>query len=180
MERTSTPQKLVDGVTLRVRARQHRLKLGEVLDLVIQTARALVAAHQAGIVHRDIKPETSWFRTDGYVKVLDFGLAKLTSPAAPEIGTRAAAQAPANTDAGCDPRHGRLHVAGAGARPGSGCAHRHLVARRLLHGLLTGEIAVRRRHRAIPSSRSSMKSRPLSLASCRTRRRRSRRSSRTL
>src|SRR5688572_19080902 len=67
----------VDGVTLREHMR-HRLKLVEVLDIAIQIASALVAAHAAGIVHRDIKPENIMVRKDGIVKVLDFGLAKLT------------------------------------------------------------------------------------------------------
>ena len=69
----------VDGVTLRQHLR-HPLKLVEILDLAIQLASALVAAHAAGIVHRDIKPENIMVRKDGIVKVLDFGLAKLTEP----------------------------------------------------------------------------------------------------
>lgn len=67
----------VDGVTLRQHMRKG-LKLIEVLDIATQVASALVAAHAAGIVHRDIKPENIMIRKDGIVKVLDFGLAKLT------------------------------------------------------------------------------------------------------
>ncbi len=67
----------IDGKTLRERMKQ-RLTFEEILSITIQTAEALSTAHTAGIVHRDIKPENIMIRPDGYVKVLDFGLAKLT------------------------------------------------------------------------------------------------------
>jgi Tol biopolymer transport system component len=63
------------------------MTLGQALDVAIQVAGALAAAHQAGIVHRDIKPENIMLRNDGYVKILDFGLAKLAESKA--IGTQA-------------------------------------------------------------------------------------------
>ena len=67
----------IDGQTLRERMKE-RLTFDDALSIAVQTAEALSAAHQAGIVHRDIKPENIMIRSDGYVKVLDFGLAKLT------------------------------------------------------------------------------------------------------
>ena len=67
----------IEGKTLRERMKE-RLTFDETLSIVVQTAEALSAAHHAGIVHRDIKPENIMIRPDGYVKVLDFGLAKLT------------------------------------------------------------------------------------------------------
>ena len=67
----------VDGETLRQHMSTVQMKLDEVLDIAIQIASALSAAHAAGIMHRDIKPENVMIRPDGYVKVLDFGLAKL-------------------------------------------------------------------------------------------------------
>ncbi len=68
---------LVDGTTLRDRIRTGALPVAEVLEIGLQVARALAAAHEKGIVHRDIKPENVMIRRDGYVKVLDFGLAGL-------------------------------------------------------------------------------------------------------
>jgi serine/threonine protein kinase/Tfp pilus assembly protein PilF len=67
----------IDGLTLRERMEAGRISFDEVLSIAIQTAEALSAAHTAGIVHRDVKPENIMIRPDGYVKVLDFGLAKL-------------------------------------------------------------------------------------------------------
>ena len=80
---------LVEGETLRDRIRAGPLAIPAALDIAIQIAAALEAAHTAGIVHRDIKPENVMIRPDGYVKVLDFGIAKLipTSDAAAESNT---------------------------------------------------------------------------------------------
>ena len=75
----------ITGQTLRERMSSGRMNLGEALDIAIQVASALASAHQAGIVHRDIKPENIMLREDGYVKVLDFGLAKLTETTAPTV-----------------------------------------------------------------------------------------------
>ena len=74
---------LIEGETLRQRLMRGRMELAEALDIAIQVASALAAAHDAGIVHRDVKPENMMLRPDGYVKVLDFGLAKLAEQGAP-------------------------------------------------------------------------------------------------
>ena len=70
----------VEGHTLRNLVGSRDVSLNQILDLAVQVASALEAAHAAGIVHRDIKPENIMLRPDGYAKVLDFGLAKLTDP----------------------------------------------------------------------------------------------------
>ena len=71
----------VEGETLRQRLKGGRVNWAVALDAAIQTAAALEAAHRAGIVHRDIKPENLMLRPDGYLKVLDFGLARINKPA---------------------------------------------------------------------------------------------------
>jgi serine/threonine protein kinase/tetratricopeptide (TPR) repeat protein len=91
----------IDGVTLRRKMTASPLETHEILDIAIQVASALEEAHSAGIVHRDIKPDNVMVRRNGYVKVLDFGLAKLTekvdrSPSDAEASTRVLVQ----TDAG--------------------------------------------------------------------------------
>jgi uncharacterized repeat protein (TIGR01451 family) len=68
----------IEGETLRQLLKHRKLNLRQALDLAAQVAGALATAHAAGIIHRDIKPENIMLRPDGYVKVLDFGLAKLS------------------------------------------------------------------------------------------------------
>jgi len=70
----------VEGRTLRQRLKRS-LAMDEAIEIAIQIGSGLAAAHSAGITHRDIKPENIMIRNDGYVKMLDFGLAKLTESA---------------------------------------------------------------------------------------------------
>src|SRR6267378_2115454 len=88
----------IEGVTLREHAWHKGMKITEVLEVAIQIASALTAAHEAGITHRDIKPENIMLRRDGYVKILDFGLAKLTEQLTPAVTTPAVARV--STDIG--------------------------------------------------------------------------------
>jgi serine/threonine protein kinase len=91
----------IDGITLRKRLAKVPMDLSEVLDVAIQVAAALEEAHAARIVHRDIKPENIMIRRNGHVKVLDFGLAKLTErPDLEETDTEAVTRAMVQTDAG--------------------------------------------------------------------------------
>ncbi len=90
----------IAGDTLREHIRTGSQTLNEILDISIQTAGALAAAHAAGIIHRDIKPENIMVRPDGYVKVLDFGLAKLAEPLDLATDTEAPTKAMVNTREG--------------------------------------------------------------------------------
>jgi eukaryotic-like serine/threonine-protein kinase len=92
----------IDGITLRRKIAATRLETFEVLEIAVQVAGALEEAHAAGIIHRDIKPDNIMVRRNGYVKVLDFGLAKLTESSVdrtPSDG-EAATRVLVHTDAG--------------------------------------------------------------------------------
>ena len=84
---------LIDGHTLRrLIAGSEPLSLNTILQIGVQVAEALSAAHQSRIIHRDIKPENIMIRSDGYAKVLDFGLAKLSEPSASTGGSSTASE----------------------------------------------------------------------------------------
>src|SRR6266496_234816 len=99
---------LIEGETLRERLEHGPMQLSEAVDVAIQVASALVAAHETGIVHRDIKPENIMLRPDGYVKVLDFGIAKLAEQELPATMPR--------DESRVHTRDCSLYVAGAGVR----------------------------------------------------------------
>jgi eukaryotic-like serine/threonine-protein kinase len=90
----------IEGETLRHHLSNTGMKLNEVLDICIQVTNALSTAHKAGIIHRDMKPENIMIRRDGIVKVLDFGLAKLTAHESADIDIEAATKAIIKTDSG--------------------------------------------------------------------------------
>lgn len=90
----------IEGHTLRTRLAEGNLELRESLDIAIQVASALSAAHGAGVVHRDVKPENMMLRPDGYVKVLDFGIAKLTEVRRPQLQSEAPTRALVKTGKG--------------------------------------------------------------------------------
>jgi len=90
----------IEGMTLRDHVRRGTLSFGEALEIGTQVGSALSAAHKEGIVHRDVKPDNIMVRPDGYVKVLDFGLVKLTERQASLTGGSAATRLMVKTGAG--------------------------------------------------------------------------------
>ncbi|HBS28120.1 MAG TPA: hypothetical protein DEB06_01420 [Phycisphaerales bacterium] len=116
---------LIEGETLRAALSRGRLALGPGLEVAIQVCTALSAAHERGVVHRDIKPENVMLRGDGYVKVLDFGVAKLTGQFRGPDRAGAAADACARPATGCPAPTRRCAGPGSAAR-----AHRHRPHRR--------------------------------------------------
>ncbi len=90
----------VKGLTLRERLAEAVIPIRDIIDIAEQVAHALAAAHETGIVHRDLKPENIMVRHDGYVKVLDFGIAKLSEQANVPISTMVVAGRVEGTKAG--------------------------------------------------------------------------------
>ena len=110
---------LVEGKTLRELTMSGPLPVRRMLSVAAQVADGLAKAHSAGIVHRDLKPENVMMSKDGFVKILDFGLAKLGESGSGEVSAMQtlAHHGDASRNGGGD---GRLHVAGAGLGGASG------------------------------------------------------------
>jgi serine/threonine-protein kinase len=114
---TALVMELVEGDDLSQRIARGAIPLDEALSIAKQIAKALEAAHEQGMIHRDLKPTNIKVRPEGTVKVLDFGLAKAMEPAgtiAPTVSQSPTITTPAMTQAGMRDR--RLHESRAGAR----------------------------------------------------------------
>jgi len=116
----------IEGVPLRAALASGKMSAQRALEIAVQVASALAAAHEAGVVHRDIKPENIMLRPDGYAKVLDFGIAKLTDQTPGVRRSQNPNNGAAANATGPGARHGALHVSGTGARPEGGRSLGHL------------------------------------------------------
>ena len=112
----------VEGPTLADRIARGPIPVDETLTIARQIVDALESAHEAGVIHRDLKPANIKVRPDGTVKVLDFGLAKLSQPSGSSLRIDATATptitTPGHDRGRRDSRHGGLHGAGAGEGEG--------------------------------------------------------------
>ena len=104
---------LIEGKTLREMLTASSLPIRRSIEIAAQVAEGLAKAHEAGIAHRDLKPENLMVSHDGFVKILDFGLAKLASPNG-EVADATSALSSTADSPRRDPGHAGLHVAGAG------------------------------------------------------------------
>jgi serine/threonine protein kinase len=164
----------IEGVTLRQRLVNGRLELSAAVEIAIQIASAPAAAHACGIVHRDIKPENLIVRTDGIVKVLDFGIAKLSERRVGETIRRRATTVGASTS-----EPGMVRVL-RNTCPGSRRGELRLTRSDIfslgavIYELVTGKIGVRwrfgqRHHRRNSEGRTSAAGRICSSGAARTR-----------
>jgi len=133
---------LVEGKTLRELLGSSLLPMRKAIEIAAQIAEGLTKAHEAGITHRDLKPENLMVSHDGFVKILDFGLAKLASSGGgrSDIYNLSTSQTPA----GLVSRDGGIHVTGAGQRDGLDFRSDQFSLGLVLYEMVTGKRAFQR------------------------------------